>query len=580
MAEVKIIVTAQDRASGALGRIGGALGSMATVAGGIIAAGAITKIASGLASAGTAGLSFNNSMEQVTARLNAFTKDGQKSAEIMDMIRTRAAATPFAFEEMANAAAALLPAAKQSGAALEGLIEQAEILAASNPAQGLEGAAFALKEALGGDFVSAIERFNLSRQYINQLKEEGVPNLEIISRAMQQMGLDTDLVSNLATTAEGRWSTFKDTLVGLAAQVTKPIFNIWSAGLGRVNSLLEANAPLIEAMAASLAGNLQNAINWVNTTGVPAMMRFGETFNQLATQAQPFVTSLNSLIATLSRLQVSSTAFTTSFQTNWGALVEFFGPTWERIKLGFQGFTQALQPMLPAWQQFMTSFQSALPGLTKLAELIGVTLLFALKALGEVLAVTLPLAGQAFADMFTFMTTAVGGFLEFVGGAVEMIVGLFNNDLAAATAGAEKVFGGLRSIAMAALQPIINAIDRVKAGLASIGDKVPSWLIPGSPTAFEVGLLGVAGAFNEMARQINPMAGALSGLNGMQPLALGAGGNLGTLQAVKGELAQIYALTHQLNAAGVNLNINSVGNVAIGRGSSQGSLKLGGMTKL
>jgi hypothetical protein len=172
------------------------------------------------------GFAFNNSMEQVTAQLNAFTKDGAASAEILEMIKTRAAATPFEFDAMAKAASALLPASKMAGVGLEQLIEQAEILAASNPAQGLEGAAFSLKEALSGDFASIIERFNLPRQYLNQLKAEGVPALEAVRMAMKQMGLDTDLVTNMAATFDGRMSTLKDTFTGFVSTITQPVFNV------------------------------------------------------------------------------------------------------------------------------------------------------------------------------------------------------------------------------------------------------------------------------------------------------------------------------------------------------------------
>jgi hypothetical protein len=188
-------------------------------------------------------------MEQVTAQLNAFTKDGAESARILEMIRQRAALTPFAFEEMAKATASLMPAAKQSGTELEELVKLSEILAASNPAQGLEGAAFSLREALSGDFVSIVERFNLPRQRLNELKEQGVPALQAISQAMQEMGLDADLVSNLGQTAAGRWRTFKDTLVGLAAAATQPIFAAFSGELGNINGLLAQNAPWLEDMA-------------------------------------------------------------------------------------------------------------------------------------------------------------------------------------------------------------------------------------------------------------------------------------------------------------------------------------------
>lgn len=228
----------------------------------------VSKIGEGV----QAGFSFNNSMEQVTAQLNAFTKDGAVSADILEMIRERAASTPFAFDEMARATAGLIPAANQGGVALESLVEKAEILAASNPAEGLEGAAFALREAVSGDFTSIIERFNLPRQYINQLKDEGVPALEIVSRAMQQMGYDTDLVSNLAQTAQGRWSTLVDTFTTVASTVTQPIFDIFSESLGKLQAKLDENMPRILDIAAAIGNTLGDAVLWIADTAIPAMI--------------------------------------------------------------------------------------------------------------------------------------------------------------------------------------------------------------------------------------------------------------------------------------------------------------------
>lgn len=266
MANMNIVIkiAAQDNASGTIGKIKSALGglgstagSVATIAGGVLVA--------GLGAGAVVGLSFNNSMEQVTAQLNAFTKDGAKTADILEMIKDRAAKTPFEFEEMAQATTALYPAATQSGLALEDLVSQAEILAASNPAQGLEGAAFALKEAVSGDFTSIIERFNLPRQYLNQLKAEGVPAAQAVSMAMQQLGLDSSLVSNMAETAQGRWSTLQDTFTNLAGTVTQPIFDAFSNGLGVVNKYLADNEPLLTGMANTLAGGLTTAIEKVQT---------------------------------------------------------------------------------------------------------------------------------------------------------------------------------------------------------------------------------------------------------------------------------------------------------------------------
>ena len=240
----------------------GMLGSLRTV-GGLalgVAGGGLLALGGGMVATAVSGLDLNRSMENVTAQLNAFTKDGDKSAAILDMIRERAAKTPFEFNEMARATAGLLPAAKASGAELESLVEKAEILAASNPAQGLEGAAFSLREAVSGDFTSIIERFNLPRQFINKLKDEGVPALEIVQRAMKEVGFDTDLVANLAETADGKWSTFKDTFQGFAAQITKPIFDTFSSSLGSVNGWLDSNAPKLNELANIISVTVDTAM--------------------------------------------------------------------------------------------------------------------------------------------------------------------------------------------------------------------------------------------------------------------------------------------------------------------------------
>lgn len=260
-------------ASGVTSKLTSLVGSLAKI--GTIGVGVtIAGIGAGLYKAASTGLDFNNAMEQAGAKINAFTKDGAKTAELLEDIRLEAAKTPFEFQAMADATASLLPAAKQSGEAIMDLVKDAEVLAASNPAEGLEGAAFALREAVSGDFTSVIERFNLPRSMINQLKAEGVPALEIVRRTMNEMGFDMDLVSALANTASGRWSTFKDTLTNVAGTVTQPIFDALSGGLGDVNGWLAANEPMLTNMATLLAGQISEAITTVATKATELFAAF------------------------------------------------------------------------------------------------------------------------------------------------------------------------------------------------------------------------------------------------------------------------------------------------------------------
>ena len=245
-----------------------AVGTGLKVAAGVGIAG-ITAIGAGFGAAVAGGVQLNSTLENVEAQLLAFTKDGDVAKQILEDIRIEAAKTPFAFQEMAAATASLLPAAKQSGAELMDLVKMGEILAASNPAQGLEGAAFSLREALSGDFTSIIERFNLPRQRLNQLKEEGVPALEAVTIAMREMGLDADLVSNLAGTMTGRWSTFLDTIDTLKATLAQPVFDFLSNGLVQIQGLLDANMPRLQEFATvigeRLAGALQSAVTFFET---------------------------------------------------------------------------------------------------------------------------------------------------------------------------------------------------------------------------------------------------------------------------------------------------------------------------
>lgn len=297
-----IIVNAGGNAAENLGNVAGKLGGIAKFAGGAAVAG-LGALAVGMGAVVKGGLDINTSLENVEAQLLAFTKDGDVAKGILADIRNEAAKTPFAFEEMAKATAGLLPAAKQSGAELMDLVKQAEILAASNPEQGLEGAAFALREAVSGDFTSIIERFNLPRQYINQLKEEGVPALEIVSRAMGEVGFDMDLVSNLAQTADGRWSTFWDTIDTIKATLSQPIFDLIKEGLIGVQGLLDANMPTIQAWAQmfgdGIAGIIQGFVDFGRYIG--AVLEDGDTLNDWLTHLpegiQPFVQAIGEAVA-------------------------------------------------------------------------------------------------------------------------------------------------------------------------------------------------------------------------------------------------------------------------------------------
>lgn len=484
-----IAVNLKDNASSALSKITSGVSGVGLLAGGA-ALGGIVALGAGLYKAGSAGLTMNDQMEQATSTINAFTKDSKKTAEILEMVKKRAAETPFAFSDMAKAAQALIPSAKQAGTSLEGIIQQAEVLAASNPAQGLEGAAFALKEAVSGDFTSIIERFNLPRKFINDLKEQGVPNLEIVQAAMTELGLDTDLVSNLANTAQGRWSTFQDTLTNLAATVTQPIFNAFSNSLGTINTKLVELEPFLTSMAETLAGSIANGItNFVTTVSNLAKF-FGELntaldggnkgisdFLQKLGVSKPIAEEFGNII---NNIKTFIDELTAGFK-KYGGESGIFTKIWKEFtdKLG-PTITQTMNEVFDAVNKIATALGLNTTKLDGNNVALGLVIVAAgaLKIGLNLLLLAIQKVGDTFRAVGTVFDT-VAGIIRTVKDLANSLGNTFDRSLSSIRNGLNDVIGRWRTF---------------KDAVRSAVDVIPRWLIPGSPTPFEIGLRGIGNA--------------------------------------------------------------------------------------
>lgn len=263
---LSIIVKAQDKASQVIDDINGKLdqhssklSKVASTAASLGAKAAVGIAAAGLAVTtltGTVGIGFNSAVENAQTKLMAFTKDAGKTASTLAWVKEEAAKTQFSFTDMADAAANLTPVAKTSGQSIEALVKQAEILAAINPAEGLTGATFSLREALSGDWVSIIDRFNLPRKRINELKEQGVPAMEIISKTLGEMGIDYSIVEEQGKTFASRIDQVKDQLVMMAGAASKPIFDRLKTGLDGLGKVDFAG--IGDRMASITAGFVQS----------------------------------------------------------------------------------------------------------------------------------------------------------------------------------------------------------------------------------------------------------------------------------------------------------------------------------
>jgi hypothetical protein len=446
-----------------------ALGTIGLAAAGIQA---LTGAATAAGSALGVGLASN--MEQVRARFNAFTKDGAETEKILGLVRAEADKTPFAFNEMANAAAMLLPASQTAKGGLMGLVQTSEILAALNPSEGLEGAAFALREALSGDFVSVMERFNIPRELINKLKAEGVPNAEIVGEALKRMGADMDLVSNLAGTTAGRLSTFQDAIDGLRQKVGEPILAAFGEQLDAMSGWLSANQAAVAEFATNLGqfiaqgvriagAAIGNLIAFLRPLG-PAVMDIGRA--ALAMVHGDWANAMNGLRSAAA----TAIAFLDTRFGDVGRVVASLA-------------TAALAAVQGDWQGAMTQLGAA-------AERAG-------DVLEDVFGGAIAAVQDAMRD-FAPTGERLGELFGTIGDAVSDLVGPLG-DMAGGLGEAAEAGGGLEA-AMDALATVVNAVSAAVEVAVSAGAGFVGWL-----TESEGGVLALGAAL-----------GALSGVLAIQ----------------------------------------------------------------
>lgn len=490
---------------GAVGKLTAALGTIGLAAQGIAA---VAGAASGLG--GVLGVGLASNFEQVTGRMNAFTKDAGATAQILAQVRAEADKTPFAFNEMANAASMLLPASKSATGGLMGLVQQAEILAALNPAQGLEGAAFALREALSGDFVSVMERFNIPRELINRLKAEGVPNAEIVGRALKEMGADMDLVAGLAATTAGRFSTFQDALAGIQQKVGEPILaalgeqldamsgwlatnseavgafatnlgdflaegvRVAAGAIGRLVEFLQPIGPIVATLAASalaaVHGDWANAMNGLEQAAVDALDFLDNSFG-----------TAGSIVADLGRAALNAV------RGDWAYAMDLV------VKAGgtaVDWLTGQLTPVISAVQGAFADFAPTGEIIGRLFDTIGEAVAASLPHLAGA-AENIAAAGEA-SDGAQGFLSATAEVVNAVAQAAEKAVGWL-----AGTQGGLQVMGAAAGIAAGLLTLLV--VQTTLAGAAAFGTALglaamtaAQWLLNAALTANPIGIVVVA----------------------------------------------------------------------------------------
>lgn len=147
----------------------------------------------------------NYEMSSVT--IGALLNDAQKTHKYMQMVEKMAIDSPVLNStEMYSSSKGILAMTKDLDVLEKtwSIIERLQLL---DPAQGTEGAAFAMKEMFGGDAISLSSRFELPKSILNDIKKLDVKDQVVeLDKMLINMGYTQEAVNKMGETTISQWN--------------------------------------------------------------------------------------------------------------------------------------------------------------------------------------------------------------------------------------------------------------------------------------------------------------------------------------------------------------------------------------
>lgn len=151
--------------------------------------------------------------EQSEVVIKAMIDDKDASKQYLGMVRKLAKDSPILdmSEMMANSKSFITQTKDVDQ--LKQMWKLAEKMVAVDPAQGIEGAALALRELFSGDAQSIVERFEMPRKVMNDIKGMKLSDqLTELDKVFNKMNMTDKLVNDMSSTALSKWNKLKETL--------------------------------------------------------------------------------------------------------------------------------------------------------------------------------------------------------------------------------------------------------------------------------------------------------------------------------------------------------------------------------
>ncbi|MEY8731026.1 hypothetical protein AB9M92_01960 [Peribacillus frigoritolerans] len=220
-----------DRTASRSGRtfnsIGGNVGSMTKGLGGLTAG--LAGVAAGFAAVEGAKKVFESTVleaakfQQSEVMISAMFDSKKLSRQYTDMVDKFAANSPVMnSQDMYGNSKSFIQTSKNIGQ-LEKMWDLTQRMAAIDPMQGVEGSVFALRELFSGDSQSMVERFEMPRKIMNEIKKLPLEQqLTALDKYFNKIGMTTKLIDDMGGTTLGKFAQVQEKFQLLLRDMGEP----------------------------------------------------------------------------------------------------------------------------------------------------------------------------------------------------------------------------------------------------------------------------------------------------------------------------------------------------------------------
>jgi len=177
----------------------------------------------------TGGVAAAQSVKGLELRMTALSGSEQQAAEHMETLRKQADAAGQPFLSLVEGATGLLPALRGTNADLGQTVMLAQRLAMMDPAQGVAGASFAIREFLNGEYISLPRRLELDRSRLREILAEAdgdaAKAIEGLSRYIDEIGISERQLTEMGKEGAYAFQVLRDEGRQTLALVFTPFLN-------------------------------------------------------------------------------------------------------------------------------------------------------------------------------------------------------------------------------------------------------------------------------------------------------------------------------------------------------------------